>query len=211
MLARWPRYLLPFIGSIVAILFLIFSLYGQSPAILPSIKNPSSEGSTVKNPSSQDSTVHNPSSDGSSGKSQTPETPPKHIGHPIGGYTEGAYHEIFSVSTADKKYFKIKFHEHSGINPNAIPHPNLENTWVIVAQLNDRHSLWESVWFAELVCNAAFKGENLECIKPPFILPIGKTPVRAYLLDKDSETYSPPGWRAMYGRAIVLAKDIRSS
>ena len=156
MLTRPPKYLLPSIGSVIVIIFLCFTLYGQTPVDL------------------------SPSLEGSSGTSQTSLTPAKHIGHPIAGYTEGAYHEIFSVSTSDKKYFKIKFHERSGINPNAIPHPVLEKTWIIVAQLNDRHLKWESVWFAELVCNAAFKGEVLSCIDPPFILPIGKTLVRVH-------------------------------
>lgn len=114
------------------------------------------------------------------------EGQPKHVGHPNAGYTAGAHHEIFSVSTTDRKYFKIDFSPRSGINPNAIPHPTLKDHWVIVGQLDD-HLLDISVWLAELVCTATFKGGVLSCINAPLILSIGKTPVSAYLHNKYTE------------------------
>ena len=75
-----------------------------------------------------------------------------------------------------EKYFPISFtSEYSAINPNIIPHPTLDSTWIIVAQL-DRSDVNNTVWFAELVCNARFTEANvLECSKSPTILPIAAT------------------------------------
>ena len=84
------------------------------------------------------------------------------------------HHEIFSVSTADKKYFLVDFGEQGAINPNIIPHPVLNDTWIIVAQ-RQKSSVEKSVWFAELVCNAVFSDGVLGCLEPPVILPIAAT------------------------------------
>ncbi|KAL9095097.1 MAG: hypothetical protein Q9165_002700 [Trypethelium subeluteriae] len=86
----------------------------------------------------------------------------------------GSHREVFSASTADKKYFLIRFGDQEAMNPNIIPHPTLEDTWIIVAQ-QQRSAQINTVWFAELVCNAVFKNGVLECIFPPTILPIAAT------------------------------------
>ena len=91
-----------------------------------------------------------------------------------GSGTSVQHREVFSVSTADKKYFMIKFGDQQAMNPNIIPHPTLEDTWVIVAQ-DQKSAMTSSVWFAELVCNAVFKNDVLECTFPPTILPIAAT------------------------------------
>ena len=166
MLIRDLRRLLQFVGPLIILIWLIAKLSGKSLVSLPSVSSLSSK-------------------DSSGG--QASETAPKHVGHPFAGYTEGAYRKIFSVSTSDKKYFKIKFHQRKSINPNAIPHPTLENTWIIVSQLLD-HSIENSVFFVELSCNAVFKGGVLSCIDPPFILPIGRTRVRIYYQGENSST-----------------------
>lgn len=118
----------------------------------------------------------------STSQSQRTSTPegqqPKHIGHPQAGYAAGAYREILSVSTADRKFFKIDFSPHRGINPNVIPHPTLKDHWLVMGMF-DSHVVENSAWSAELVCTATFKGDVLACIDPPLILSIGKTPVRA--------------------------------
>jgi hypothetical protein len=159
MLARGllrPFVILP----LVFIFVLILALYGwPSISLLPGIP------------------MQKPSSDAISSPAQAQH---EHIGHPYSGYTEGAYREIFSVSTPDKKYFPIDFSPRRGINPNAIPHPTLKDHWVIVGQLDD-HVLEISAWLAELVCTATFKDGALSCIDSPLLLSIGKTPVRAYL------------------------------
>lgn len=157
MLPRELRRLLPFVGPVVVLVFFITRLYDKSLVALPSFTSPSSDS-----------------------KSKSPQKPGKQIGHPAAGYLEGRYHEIYSVSTSDKKYFPVKFDKQHSINPNAIPHPFLENTWIIVSQ-QQRSDVKTTVWFAELVCNAAFKDDTLSCIDPPMILPISKTPVRRFL------------------------------
>jgi hypothetical protein len=138
----------------VLLIFLVLALYGRPSTLLPT--SPTS----------------------ASASSQTAVEHLKHIGHPYAGYTEGAYREIFSVSTSDRKYFKIDFSPRRGMNPNVIPHPTLENTWFIVAQLDD-HAVEGTVWSAELVCTAGFTGGKLKCREAPLVLTIGKTPVRA--------------------------------
>lgn len=167
MLVRELRRLLPLVGPAIILVWLIAKLSGKTLVSLPSTSSLSSK-------------------DSSNGW-RASETAPKHVGHPFAGYTEGVYHEIFSVSTSDKKYFKIKFHPHTSTNPNAIPHPTLENTWIIVSQLVD-NSVKNSVFFSQLSCNAVFKGEVLSCIAPPLTLPIGRTRVRAHCQGEDSDT-----------------------
>jgi hypothetical protein len=84
------------------------------------------------------------------------------------------YREVFSVTTADKKYFLVDFGEQEAMNPNIIPHPVLNDTWIIVAQ-RQKSSVEKSVWFAELVCDAVFSDGVLGCVEPPVILPIAAT------------------------------------
>ncbi|KAG9239919.1 hypothetical protein BJ878DRAFT_484314 [Calycina marina] len=88
---------------------------------------------------------------------------------------QDTHHEVHSVSTKDQKYFKIDFGQQKAINPNIIPHPAFNDTWIIVAQLHKQTSVPNSVWFAELTCNAAFKNGVLTCLAPPAILPIAVT------------------------------------
>jgi hypothetical protein len=84
------------------------------------------------------------------------------------------HREVFSVSTADKKYFLLEFGELEAMNPNIVPHPELNDTWIIVAQ-QQKSSVKTSVWFAELVCNAVFQNGRLGCVESPMILPIAAT------------------------------------
>jgi hypothetical protein len=88
------------------------------------------------------------------------------------------HHILYSVSSADRKYFKIDFGRRTVINPNIIPHPELPDTWIVTAQLHSSPSArMASVWFAELVCNAAFSEDKrvLGCLEPPLQLPIPAT------------------------------------
>ncbi|RDW69211.1 hypothetical protein BP6252_08231 [Coleophoma cylindrospora] len=82
--------------------------------------------------------------------------------------------EVHSLTTADKKYFHIKFGQHAAINANIIPHPVLNDTWIIVAQLR-QITVINIGWNAQLVCDAVFKDNVLECVDPPLILPIAAT------------------------------------
>lgn len=82
-----------------------------------------------------------------------------------------AHQELFSLSTFDRKFFYIDFPNEKTMNPNIIPHPTLDDTWVVVAQrvhIRGRR-------FVQLVCNAAFRDGVLRCIKAPTELPIAPT------------------------------------
>lgn len=71
--------------------------------------------------------------------------------------------EIFSVTTRDRKYFRIQFgsQEDSIINPNIVPHPRADNLWLTVAQRRGKDQAEPSV---ELVCDAMFIDDTLRCI-----------------------------------------------
>ncbi|KAK6857879.1 hypothetical protein PG995_005578 [Apiospora arundinis] len=90
-----------------------------------------------------------------------------------------SHNEVFSVSTVDKKFFYIKFGGLKAMNPNIIPHPLRENTWIIVAQ-KYKGPEDQQTWFTEIVCSATFQGNDggaLVCDKdqPPSTLPIAAT------------------------------------
>ncbi|GFF81369.1 hypothetical protein IFM47457_05443 [Aspergillus lentulus] len=88
------------------------------------------------------------------------------------------HHILYSVSSADRKYFKIDFGRRTVINPSIIPHPELLDTWIVTAQLHHPPSArMASIWFAEIVCNAAFSEDKrvLSCLEPPLQLPIPAT------------------------------------
>ena len=81
-----------------------------------------------------------------------------------------AYREVFSASTPDKKYFSIDFID-AALNPNIIPHPFLEDTWVIVAQRSNT-GLEDQKHFVEISCDATFQHGVLKCAHNPVPLPI---------------------------------------
>lgn len=56
------------------------------------------------------------------------------------------------------------------MNPNIIPHPFMDHTWILVAQLRQ-----ETQYFAELVCTASFRDGVLKCDNHPSKLPIAPT------------------------------------
>jgi hypothetical protein len=107
-------------------------------------------------------------------------------------------HQILrSVSSKDGAYLPIDFGSRRAINPSVIPHPDDNTTWIVTAQLHEpRRGDKPRLWFAELVCTAAFSNstdttaigstetsssnnsnrEVLRCIHPPLILPIAATP-----------------------------------
>ncbi|OTA86131.1 hypothetical protein M434DRAFT_82348 [Hypoxylon sp. CO27-5] len=83
---------------------------------------------------------------------------------------------LFSVTTPDRKYFKLKFGDKLGMNPNIIPHPILKNTWTIVAQHHDPVNMAPAP-FVEISCDAVFNVDNseLSCVFPPIDLAIAST------------------------------------
>ncbi|BDD64385.1 hypothetical protein MPDQ_001652 [Monascus purpureus] len=93
------------------------------------------------------------------------------------------HHEIFSKSSHDGRYFMVEFgYGLHAINPSIIPHPFLNDTWIIAAQLHRKQGATKdlapnSVWIAEIGCSAAFNDDHtvLSCIAPPLTLPIAHT------------------------------------
>ncbi|ORY19032.1 hypothetical protein BCR34DRAFT_472682 [Clohesyomyces aquaticus] len=85
------------------------------------------------------------------------------------------WREVFSVSTADKKYFSISFGSNfPSLNPNIIPHPHDESRWIVVAQ-HEKSKIQDGV-FEEFVCDASFQEDgSLTCLEPPAILPVQPT------------------------------------
>lgn len=83
------------------------------------------------------------------------------------------YSILLSTSTPDQKLFPINFGDFQAINPNIIPHPKLQDTWVVTAQqLQESSPDFKSV---EISCNAAFSDSALRCIDQPAALPISAT------------------------------------
>jgi hypothetical protein len=166
MLVREVRRSLPFFVPLLVLVFIALRTYDRTLVQLPSFGDvgpKDSAGGESKAPA----------------KAADPAKDPKKDVH-RSGYVPGTYQDLFSASTSNKKYFPVVFDRQHSINPNAIPHPTLNDTWIIVSQLQ-RSEVENTVWFAELVCNAVFKESGeLACVDPPFILPISTTPVRTY-------------------------------
>ncbi|KAH0835273.1 hypothetical protein AYO21_10698 [Fonsecaea monophora] len=81
---------------------------------------------------------------------------------------------VTSVSTPEQKYFAIDFGGHETCNPNIIPHPQLADTWIVVAQRLQSPSQDPFV-FNEIACNAVFDNATLRCVDQPTALPIQAT------------------------------------
>ncbi|GAB1320026.1 hypothetical protein MFIFM68171_10236 [Madurella fahalii] len=93
-------------------------------------------------------------------------------GKPLRPHNE-THTEIFSASTPTGGYFKVRFGEYA-FNPNIIPHPSQNDTWIIMAQLWDHPSAHDA-FSAEVGCNARFLGGALVCIDKVRVLPISPT------------------------------------
>lgn len=88
--------------------------------------------------------------------------------------TPETHHELVSLSTPDGKYFRVDFGpgKEGAINPNIIPHPTLDNVWIMVAQ--EKATLTEN--FYELGCLASFTNTSvLRCNEPAVRLPYEPT------------------------------------
>lgn len=72
--------------------------------------------------------------------------------------------ELQSVTTSHRKFFRIKFGTEEVINPNIIPHPYLNDTWIVVAQRAGDENAGIDNPSAELVCSARFVDEALTCV-----------------------------------------------
>lgn len=80
------------------------------------------------------------------------------------------YREIFSLSTADRKFIPIFTGGANIYNPNIIPHPTDHDLWIIVAQHEQSGVEFESS--QQLTCNAGIMNGVMVCTAEPTALPI---------------------------------------
>lgn len=182
MFVRDIRRLLLFVVPILILLCTIISFYRQSPAlsrvnqwIQPAVDKTDSNQGKENAGLTHGEEAEVPISFGKpeTGGNASPSYPTGNKSAPLDIQT--SHQEIFSTSTSDKKYFSIDFvGKHNGMNPNIIPHPTLENTWIVAAQMV-RGEDEQTVHFTELVCNAVFQGNVLRCLQSPNILPVVPT------------------------------------
>ena len=139
--------------------------YGQPPAKAPAPAPPSPDAAAPAAPSSS------PDSHGSSNDKSDAKPAASDGGNDDNGES---HHEIFSLSTADKKFFPIEFGNLTAFNPNIIPHLTLNDTFIVVAQKSQEPED-PAFTFFEIGCNASFIEGALRCIEEPVRLPVAAT------------------------------------
>ncbi|KAH6884934.1 hypothetical protein B0T10DRAFT_577337 [Thelonectria olida] len=204
MLVRDMKRLSLFIGPTIVFLYLGVGFYRHSesaqsqlaswvdpgPVTVPSsVVEALTNGNSVDSP--DDDRLFEPPLDLSPQQeveSPAPQTPQENIILPdpdenqspntdiIVGNSNPQHQEIFSISTLDRKFFSIDFGQIQGMNPNIIPHPTLQDTWIVVAQRVKDKDDKPSPWFTEIMCNAVFQDNVLRCLHPPYPLPVSATP-----------------------------------
>jgi hypothetical protein len=80
------------------------------------------------------------------------------------------YRELFSLSTADRKFIPIFTGGAAIYNPNIIPHPTDHDLWIIVAQ--HEQSGQEITNSEQLTCNGGIMNGVMVCTAEPTALPI---------------------------------------
>lgn len=87
-----------------------------------------------------------------------------------------AYIGVSSRMTEDKRWFSIDFGDHDSYNPNLIPHPWKNDTWVMIAQgLQAAGEVKGVIYSLELVCDATYRDGKMQCLRSPTSLPIAST------------------------------------
>lgn len=98
------------------------------------------------------------------------------------GFVHPLHTEIFSVTTADRRYFRINFGGIEALNPSIIPHPEADDTWIVVAQPRGLQEPGVPQPSVVLACKAKFIDEQLTCVgddgvtpAEPLALPVAPT------------------------------------
>ncbi|KAL4723820.1 hypothetical protein ACLX1H_009464 [Fusarium chlamydosporum] len=178
MLIRDSRKLVLFVAPVFLLIVFALKLYLDPVGFPPHVQDwvPSQLKKSAKDKQdllTEEDLAHT-SSPQSTPEAQSPQSEANQLGEGvIPKDISSTHNEIFSRSTKDKTFFDIKFGDFTALNPNIIPHPTLDNTWIIVAQWLQEGG--NSRWFAELVCNAAFKDDILTCLHSPVTLPVTAT------------------------------------
>ncbi|KAK3986420.1 hypothetical protein QBC44DRAFT_139473 [Cladorrhinum sp. PSN332] len=86
------------------------------------------------------------------------------------------WNEILSVSTPNRTFFEIRFGDIPVFNPNILPHPTEDDTWILMGQKWVSHEdVAVGLIAYEMGCNAKFVEGELRCIEDPEPLPIEPT------------------------------------
>lgn len=80
------------------------------------------------------------------------------------------YRELFSMSTADRKFIPIFTGGANIYNPNIIPHPTAHDLWIIVAQ--HEQSADDIKVSQQLTCSGGIMNGVMVCTAEPVVLPI---------------------------------------
>lgn len=103
--------------------------------------------------------------------------PPSHLltidddGQPL--VDKSAYRVIYSNSTSSGNYFTIYLGSSIGFNPAIIPHPTKYDAWIVLVQ--KVKSKAPEDYSAQLICNAGFMNDVLNCMAEPTPLVIEAT------------------------------------
>lgn len=90
--------------------------------------------------------------------------------------TVDRYNVVFGSRRSDKKYIPIDFGDYFTYNPNLVPHPWKEDTWVMIAQAGNNPGDVQGLLYSfELVCNAMVVNGTLKCNRTPVSAPIAST------------------------------------
>ncbi|KAG9700497.1 hypothetical protein KCU95_g2045, partial [Aureobasidium melanogenum] len=80
------------------------------------------------------------------------------------------YHEIFSLTTTDRKFSPIFTGGTPIYNPNVIPHPTDHTLWIMIAQ-HEQSGEQISV-SQEMTCNVGLLNDVMVCTAEPTVIPI---------------------------------------
>ncbi|QIW98637.1 hypothetical protein AMS68_004155 [Peltaster fructicola] len=88
-----------------------------------------------------------------------------------------AYTQVSSRMSSDGKWFPINFGDYNSYNPNLIPHPWKNDTWVMIAQgkQDEDDPKGGPVYSLELVCDAEYIDGKMKCTRSPISVPIAST------------------------------------
>ena len=141
----------------------------------------STQASTTETSSSSSQTWSNGSTDSPAAaessspfSSSSPSSTPVALQDDQFHINETLHRIVYSTSTLDRKYFGIDWNTNGSYNPNILPHPTLQDQYVLVAQLQQNRDAWMGGSYA-MHCTASFVNEVLTCNEPPQPLPIDWT------------------------------------
>ena len=89
------------------------------------------------------------------------------------------HHIVNATSSKDGKFVNVHFSDdYQTFNPNVIPHPTIDDTWIVVAQLRTEETKLTSKFkypISEMVCSAVLENGVLRCNSEPTKLPVAST------------------------------------